>query len=107
MSEFTTDTLAIGDRDGLVVLQFQKPVQWVTLDEETARRVGEQLLRQAYKVRFGDYPTPAKTMLTDAMRVKARQRATLMLRSMANEAPVPDHNVQANRLVDEILKVLT
>ena len=103
-AERTLDTLAIGDRNGMVVISFPEPKSYIELDEETARRVGEALAKQAYKVRFGDFPTPAKTAITDMQRIRLAQRVTLMLRSMANEAPVPEYNVQANRIVDEVLR---
>jgi hypothetical protein len=102
--ELTLDTLAVGDLDGMVVITFPEPKRWVKLDPETARRLGEQLAKQAYKARFGDYPTPTKTMLTDALRSRITNRVMLMLRSMQRETPAIDYNVQAERIVDEVLK---
>lgn len=100
-AELTSDTIAVGDRDGLVLLSFPKPVQWVTLDPETARNVAEAIARRSYKARFGDDPTPQRTAITDALRTRCVNRAKLMLRSMAGDGT--DFDVQAQRIVDQIL----
>ena len=49
-----TDTLAVGNKDGLVVLQFQNPVRWVALDPGTAYQVAEMMCRHAFATEVQD-----------------------------------------------------
>lgn len=49
-----TDTLAVGNKDGLVVLQFQNPVKWVSLDSKTAYQVAEMMCRNAFATEVQD-----------------------------------------------------
>lgn len=49
-----TDTLAVGNKDGLVVLQFQNPVKWVSLDPKTAYAVAEMMCRHAFATEVQD-----------------------------------------------------
>lgn len=49
-----TDTLAVGNKDGLVVLQFQHPVKWVSLDPQTAYSVAEMMCRHAFATEVQD-----------------------------------------------------
>lgn len=95
----------VADRNGMVVCRYADNL--VAMDAEFARKFAELLARVSYKVRFGDYPTPQKTMLSDGLRVRLTTRVALMLRSMQRETPAVDYNVQASRLVDEILKAVT
>lgn len=98
-----TDTIAIGDRDGHVVLQFKDPVRWVKLDPATALQVGEALAQRSYKALFGDFPAEGKKQLTEQLRIRLRNRVSLMLRGFAGRAPVPPYEVQANEIVDACL----
>lgn len=102
----TTDTLAVGDRGGMVVLEFPKPVTFVLLDPATAGAIGEAMARRAYKVVAGDDPTPQrKSFLADRAAAKLRVRVEHMIRSMSNEGVDP--KIQAARVVEECLKEVT
>jgi hypothetical protein len=96
-AELTTDTLAVGDRDGMVCLQFPKPVQWCTLDPDTARNVGEAMARQAYVTQYG--AAPSRSAITVAIQQKLINRVSLLLRNRPNERP----ELTAHRLVDIVL----
>lgn len=96
-AELTTDTLAIGERDGMVCLQFPKPVQWCTLTPETALSVGEAVAKQSYTTKYG--AVPARSAITVAIQQKLINRVAGLLRSRPNERP----ELTAHRLVDIVL----
>lgn len=98
-----THTIAIGERDGQVIFRFVRPVDWVSLDPETARAAAEQIARLAYKARFGDTPTTErKSAITDALSARMRLRVGKMLQSMEGQ----DMKIQSNAIVDMILTEL-
>jgi kynureninase len=100
-----TDTVQLSDRDGFLFLHFEKPVEWVKLDPQTASRLAETMARVAYKCVAGDTPTTtAQSQITEQLRVRCKNRVAMMIRSMAAEAPVPSYELQAIRIVDAILK---
>ncbi len=102
-----TDTLQVSYKDGLVVLHFDKPVEWVALDPNTAGRMAESVARTAYTAVSGDVPTTEKkSQITEQIRVRLRNRVALMIGSAEREAPRPDAKILATRLVDECLKEL-
>lgn len=47
-----TDTIAIGAHGDQVVLLFEHPVRWVTLDDQTALKVGENIARCGFAVQL-------------------------------------------------------
>lgn len=100
-----TQTIQISDRDGLCILHFEKPVEWVALDPATAASVAEALARSSYKAKFGDTPTTEKqSQITEQLRVRVQKRVELMLQSMAGEIPRVEFSVQAVRVTDAVFK---
>jgi len=99
-----THTVQLSDRDGKVLLHFEKPVSWVALDPATAGALAEAMAQAAYKVYSGDVPEESKRQLTERLRIKCRNRVELMLRSMAGEVPVPEFKLQATQITDAIFK---
>lgn len=100
-----TDTVELGTREGKVVLKFQAPVEWVALDPQTAAGLGEAMARAAYEAVWGDDPTTqSKSAITEAVRIRLRNRVALMLSSMSADQPVPSFRTQAERVVDACLK---
>lgn len=99
-----TRTVQLSDRDGLVLMHFEKPVRWVALDPATAGALAESMAQAAYKVYSGDVPAEGKKQLTERLRIKCRNRVELMLRSMAAEVPAPEYAIQATKVVDAIFK---
>lgn len=93
----STTALAIGEREGQVVLQFPRPITECVLDAETARRAGEQLARSAYAARYGHEPAAARSQVSADKRAHLRARAELMLRSMGAQGLDPAR--QARELV--------
>ena len=102
-----TDTVQLSDRDGKVVMHFERPVAWVALDPATAGALAEAMAQAAYKCYSGDVPDPQKKQITERLRIKATNRVEMMLRSMAGESPMPDFKLQATRVVDAIFKEVT
>ena len=91
--------IAIGEQDGKVVLTFSKPVRWLELDANAAKRIGEQLARSSYEATYGIAPA--------ASAIKAHTRQTLINRwilvdrSMRDQGKNPAHIAQT--LVDLFL----
>ena len=102
-----TRTVQLSDRDGNVVMHFEKPVRWVALDPQTAMALAESMARAGYKVLSGDTPTPQKTQLTDMIRVRLINRVTLMIRTFEGRSPKPDPKHQATEIVDRVLQEAT
>jgi hypothetical protein len=100
-----THTVQLSDKDGLVIMHFEKPVEWVALDPATAAALSESMARASYKAKFGDTPsTEKRSQITEQLRVRMQRRIELMLRSMAGESPVPEFKLQATRVVDAVFK---
>ena len=64
--------IAIGEEDGKVILTFSKPVRWLELDANAAKRIGEQLARSSYEATYGGAPAGSS--------IKAHTRQTLINR---------------------------
>ena len=102
-SETGTDKLILSDHNGMVVMHFDHPVEWVALDPETARVVAEQMARKAYACTFGDTPTTTdKSQMTEQLRARMKNRVKTMLTGWFDNPPAPE--VQARNIVDAIFK---
>lgn len=99
-----THTVQLSDRDGKVILHFERPVSWCALDPATAGALAEAMAQAAYKVYSGDVPAEGKKQLTERLRIKCKNRVELMLRSMAAEVPAPEYGIQAAKVVDAVFK---
>ena len=97
--------VAIGEKDGQVIMTFSSPIQWLPMDAENARQIAEQLARSAYKARFGKEPYENRSYITDTIRQGLHARATLIIRSMTTQGKKSNHI--ASQVVDEILKEIT
>ena len=102
-----TRTVQLSDRDGNVIMHFEKPVRWVALDPQTAMKLGETMARAGYKVLSGDTPTPQKTQVTDMIRVRLINRVAIMIRSFETRSPRPEPKHQATEIVDAVLRDAT
>lgn len=97
MSE-PAQTVAIGERDGKVILEFPKPAQWAAFDTETARQIGEAIAKQAYETRFG-VKAAEGSFISEHVRNKLITRTVHVLRSLGGRHP--EHI--ASEIVDTIL----
>ena len=98
-------TVEVGEKDGFVTLDFPQSVQWVTLDAETARLVGEAIAHAAYHVRYGVEPKPGKSAIVDQIRARLVTHVTHMIRSLQQQEKLPA--VIAVAVVDAILQEVT
>lgn len=102
--------VAVGLRNGEVVLQFPEAVQWAALDPQTAVQVAEQMARAGYEARYGRQPPANEDVLhaeirkkvTDLLRETMINRFALMLKSMQSQRK--NLNYQATELVDRLLQ---
>jgi hypothetical protein len=96
-----TEKIVVSEHKGHVVLHFDKPVEWVALQPEITRNLAEHMARTAYKLAFGDDPTPqGRSIITDATRLKLVNRVKLMLRTLDGKP----EQVRAEQVVDTCLK---
>ena len=79
--------IAVGEQDGKVVLTFSRPVRWLELDANAARRIGEQLARSSYGATYGG--DPAGSAITAAKRQVLINRWILVDRSMREQGKNP------------------
>lgn len=103
---------ALSIHQGMVILHFQKSVQWASFDPETARRVSEQMSRFAYEAHHGRKPSDAenqsfvaagiKKRITKILREKMVNRTVMLLRNFIETKPALDY--QAQEIVDHVLK---
>lgn len=100
MSNLTTDTVAVGERDGRVVLEFEQPVRWVQLDSQTAAMVAEEIARRSYAQRYGVQPDRGKALATE-LRNRMVARTMHVIRSTQEGRRSPDYVARA--VVDTIL----
>lgn len=99
-----THTIAIGDRNGQVVLRFERPVEWVSLDAETARNVAEQIARSSYKAKFGDTPTTERrSAISDQKVATLRIRLRNILKGELPGADEAKYAITANAMLDAVL----
>ena len=102
--------VAVGDRNGKVLLAFDRPVQNWVLDPQNAFQIGEAIARAAHTARFGQAPLKTdgpyiaeqvKARVTDEIRTRMVLQAGFALRSMLDQGHKPDY--MARELVDRIL----
>ena len=79
--------VAIGEQNGMVVLTFSKPVRWLELDANAARKIGEQLARSSYGVTYG--AEPQGSAITATKRQTLINRWILVDRSMREQGRNP------------------
>lgn len=99
-----TTQVAVGDRDGQVVLQYHRPVQWVALDPATAVQVARAMIDAAANCGINIEIKLPKPVITEGMRTRMEARAMMILnnkREHTEKTPV-----LARRMVDTILNIL-
>jgi hypothetical protein len=95
--------IAVGRNGPHVVLRFQKAVEWVALDAETARQCAESIARSAYEAHYGVPPPTGKSVMSEEKRKMLVQRLALMLGSFARQPRMPSNGAMAVQLVDTVL----
>lgn len=101
-----TNKLTLSDHRGLVVMHFDKKVNYVAIQPNEARDLGEKLARQSYRAIYGDYPTTQdRSQITEQMRIRARNRVTTMLQNYEPKTKA-EIIAKASAIVDEIMKIV-
>lgn len=97
-------TLAVGDREGKVVLVFPRPVGWVALDPDVAPLVAERMIQAA--VACGQRVTiqMPERQVSPAQRMAMIVRAEIVMRQLRGRGK-PDDYIAAE-VVDVVLKGL-
>jgi len=103
MTEKPTE-FAVGEREGNIIVQFDKPVDHLAMDEETARAFGEKLCKQAYTTKYGSAPD-SRSLVSQIMRDKLVTRAAHLIRNLTDRKVLPAKI--AVEVVDIILSEVT
>ena len=108
-SAIEVNKVILSDFKGKVCLTFEKRCDALTLTAQEALTMSEALGRQAYRSQFGDFPHGKTKQTVEQLRIRARNRVAMMLRTKAKEPPKTDKEfqLQATALVDEIMKLVT
>lgn len=96
--------VAVGDRDGKVILQFPEPVQWIALEPGTAVGVAKSVIDAAVACGANVTIQAPRPQVPAAIRQRMEARALMILRNK-REAPEKDP-VLAARMVDTLLNML-
>lgn len=99
--ELVTDTCAVGERDGNVILEFPKPVRWAAFDTETAKNIGMAMAKQAYETFTGQKGADGGKIITDELRAKLVMRIGHIVRDGMSKGLSGDQI--APHVVDTIL----
>lgn len=106
---------ALSVHQGMVVMHFQRPIEYASFDPETARRISEQMAKYAYQAHFGRAPSDAENQsfvaqgirkrVTAILREKMVNRTVMLLRNFQETKPTLDY--QAQTIVDRVLAEVT
>lgn len=99
-----TTQVAVGDRNGQVVLQYPRPVQWVAIDPQTAVQVAKSMIDAAVNCGMNVEIKAPKPEVTEGQRVRMEARCLMILKNKREHTEKDP--VLARRLVDTILNIL-
>lgn len=99
-----TTQVAVGDRDGQVVLQFHRSIQWCVLDPATAVQMAKSVIDAAVNCGMNVEIKMPKPEVTEGQRVRMEARAAMILNNKRDHTEKTP--VLARRLVDTILNIL-
>jgi hypothetical protein len=97
--------MQIKERDGVIVICFDRPLESIDLDPETARQVAETIARVAYSCRYGIEPQKNTSVIAQEKRMLLVTRISHIIRSMQEKNKLP--GVIASHVVDKILQEIT
>ena len=99
--------IAIGERNGKVVLSFPHATKEFTCDAETARQIAEQIARSAYKAHYGAEVAEGskRSEVTELMRQRMHGRAAIVVRTLLDQGKSAEYI--GKHLTDTILSALT
>lgn len=97
-------TVAVGDRDGKVVLQFHRPAQWIDLDPATAVEVAKTMLDAASNCGLAITIQAPPKKVTELQRQALHARCLMLLRNKRTSSERDE--VLAVRITDALLNML-
>lgn len=95
----------IGVVKGRVHFELPAGINWVAMDPNNARLMGEELARRAFEAHTGRAPDANKSLLVDQIREKMVNRVLMVLTSLENQK-VPMLR-RAQTVVDIVLQEAT
>ena len=101
----STNKVILSDFRGMVCLTFEQRVDCLTLTPQEALTMSEALGRQAYKSKFGDFPSGKSKQGIEQLRIRAVNRVKLILGKIISDETA--RNARAVAIVDEVMKVVT
>lgn len=94
-------TVAVGNREGEVVFEFEHPVRWAAFDPQTALAISEATAREAYTVQYGKPPSSGSAMSTE-IKSKLVVRTMHIIRSLQEQKKSARYVAEA--VLDAILR---
>ena len=89
----------------MVCLTFERRVDCLTITPQEALTMAEALSRQAYRTKFGDFPSGKTRQTIEQLRIRARNRVEMML--MKDPKTPLSKKARATAIVDEVMKLVT
>lgn len=105
MSDEIPTSVAVGDKDGKVLLQFSKPTQNLVMDPENARQIAEGIARAAYTCHYGKPPAGSTSIINQDIQTRLISRLTLVIRSLQDKGKQPGYI--AAEVLDIVLREVT
>jgi len=96
--------IAVGDRQGKIILQFPHPVEWIALDPQTGVAVAKSMIDAAVNCGLRVEIKAPKPEVTEGQRVRMETRCLMILKNKREHTEKDP--VLARRLVDTILNIL-
>lgn len=93
-------TCAVGERDGKVILEFPKPVQWAAFTPDVARNIGMAMAQNAYNAKYPGQNNDAKKELTQQLVTKLQTRLTLVIKNLQ------DRGKDSAYIADEVMNII-
>jgi len=97
-------TLAVGDRNGNVVLSFPHEVGFVALDPTTAVQVGKSMIDAAVKCGANVSIQAPRPEIPKSYRERAINRVVMLLRNKRDSAE--SDNIFSTRIVDTVINMM-
>lgn len=101
MTDLITDTVAVGEKDDRVCLEFPKPIMWATFDPDTAKQIGLAMAKKAYDLHIGK-----ETEATGVQVVSKELEAKLITRLTHVIKNLTEKNKQPGYIANEVLTIV-
>lgn len=96
--------IAVGDRDGKVILQFPTPIQWAALDPPNAVGIAKAMIDASVVCGLDVQITTPKRQVSEGEKLRMEVRTVMLLKNK-RESKEKDEML-AKRIVENLLNML-